>query len=220
MTDRPIELYSLALAGSLGYFLGSVPTAYLLVRWKSDRDVRAEGSGNVGTLNSYEVTGSKLVGGLVLMIDLLKGVASVILAQSILGSDFDPAAVAGVGAVVGHNFPLWLSFKGGRGLATAAGVMVVLSFVLVAFWGICWLLGYSLFRSINVGSVFATVALLVALVFLPDGLIQSVFVHEASPVALRYFGITLMSVILLKHVGAMREYFEERKEKKQDQERS
>ena len=204
-----------ALAAGLGYFIGSFPTAYLLVRWKSRLDIRAVGSGNVGTLNSYEVTGSKFVGGLVLVADLLKGMISVLIARLLLGSDFGVGATAGIGAVVGHNFPMWLGFKGGRGLATATGVGFMVAPIVVGLWGVLWSFGFSLFRDVNAGNVVATGILLGAFVFLSGGVIQSAFLQEASPVALKLFGISLMTVILLKHVDPIREFLRARRNLKQ-----
>ncbi len=116
-------VFPLLLGGLLGYLLGSIPTAFLLVRWKSRVDIRTSGSGNVGTLNSYQVSGSKVVGFIVLVADFLKGFFAVWGTTALLGSSFEATATAGVGSVLGHNFPFWLRFHGGRGLATAAGVM-------------------------------------------------------------------------------------------------
>ena len=115
----------LIVAGVVGYLLGSFPTAYLMVRLKSRVDIRKAGSGNVGTLNSFMVTKSKGVGVVVLLLDLLKGVAAVTIAPLFGASDpFLAQTVAGAAAVAGHNFPVWLGGKGGRGLATGAGVML------------------------------------------------------------------------------------------------
>ena len=145
---------SLLLAAVVGYLIGSIPTAYLIVRWKSKVDIRKAGSGNVGTLNSYEVTRSKLVGVLVLVVDLLKGVSAVLLAAAIApGMGFGASAVGGISAVVGHSFPFWLKFKGGRGLATAAGVLMPLQWLVVLFWGFWWAIGFFLTRNVNVGNV-------------------------------------------------------------------
>src|SRR5512140_1590079 len=113
------------LSGATGYLLGSFPTAYILVRWKSKTDIRMVGSGNVGGLNSYVVTKSKALAAIVVLIDALKGVAAVLIAPLITGDSFIFMAAAGIGAVLGHNFPVWLRFKGGRGLATAAGVLAI-----------------------------------------------------------------------------------------------
>src|SRR5512147_2237624 len=119
----PVALL-LALCG--GYLIGSVPWAFILVRLRSNRDIRKEGSGNVGTLNSYVVTGSRKVGVAVLLLDLAKGFAAAEFGRMVGGGDFSTAAVGLLAAILGHNYPVWLRFKGGRGLAPAAGGMLAI----------------------------------------------------------------------------------------------
>lgn len=141
---------------AIGYLLGSLPTAYLLVRWKSRVDIRGAGSGNVGTLNAAQVTGSKSLGIAVLLGDLLKGSAAVWMSSLILGDGFWIGGIAGLGAILGHNYPVWLRFKGGRGLATAAGVLLVMSWSLVVVWCLIWLITYSLSRSVHGSNILAS----------------------------------------------------------------
>jgi glycerol-3-phosphate acyltransferase PlsY len=137
-----------------GYLLGSIPTAFLLVRWRRRFDIRKAGSGNVGALNTYAVTGSRGMGAAVLVIDLLKGVAA-----TALGAQIHPAGAgaAGTAAVLGHCYCVWLGFKGGRGLATAAGVVLMLGWPFVAIWGVFWLGTFAAARRVNVGNLIATI---------------------------------------------------------------
>ncbi len=199
------------LSGVLGYLLGSIPTAYLLVRWTSGADIRRAGSGNVGTLNSYLVTKSRLVGASVLIVDVLKGAASVIVAGAVAGREFATLGLAGAMAVLGHNFPVWLGFRGGRGLATAAGVMAVLGWLFVALWGIWWGAGFLIFRRVNVGNAFACALTLVTALVLPQSSIRVMVTADPPMSEFRIFLIVFLSVILIKHVGPVGEYLRERR---------
>jgi glycerol-3-phosphate acyltransferase PlsY len=140
----------------LGYLIGSVPTAYLLVMWKARLDIRGKGSGNVGALNAFEVSGSKLVGALVLLIDLGKGAAAVWLGSRLFGDDIWIRGMAGIGSVVGHNYSFWLRFRGGRGLATAAGVMLGLDWILVVLWCLLWLACFAYPRNVHIANISAS----------------------------------------------------------------
>jgi glycerol-3-phosphate acyltransferase PlsY len=193
----------LVLSSFLGYLIGSIPTAFLLVRWKSNVDIRQVGSGNVGALNSLLVTGSKLVGGLVLLIDLAKGGAAVLLASTLFGA-FDAEAAAGASAIVGHNYPLWLGWKGGRGLATAAGVMLIISWPVVGIWGGLWVLGFGLTKDVNVGSAIASAGGLLGSVFVPDALLAEL---AETPAEFRIFLVILFVLILMKLMAPVRQYF-------------
>jgi glycerol-3-phosphate acyltransferase PlsY len=195
-----------------GYLIGSFPTAYLVVRWKSRRDIREMGSGNVGTLNSYEVTGSKAVGLIVLIADTLKGVLAVLVGRGLIpGLPFVGAAFAGTAAVIGHSYPVWLLFKGGRGLATAAGAMGVLCPPLVAAWLLLWGMGYAFTKAVNVASVIACAVLLAALLSVPDDAIRAVLPDGATARGLRAFGVLLLIVMLTRLAGPLREYLRGRR---------
>jgi glycerol-3-phosphate acyltransferase PlsY len=195
------DVFLLLSGGLPGYLLGSIPTAFLLVRWKTKADIRNSGSGNVGTLNSYKVTGSKIVGLLVLVADILKGFIAVWGASLLSGSVYEVVAGAGVGAVLGHNFPIWLRFKGGRGLATAAGVFMFLSPAVVAVWGVFWFTTFLPLREVNIANALATLVLLVLLWLLPDSTIVGMTLVPCTAAGFRLFGSCVLAVVLIGHVG-------------------
>ena len=200
----------------MGYLIGSIPTAYLLVKWKSRVDIRTVGSGNVGTLNSYEVTNSKLVGVGVLLVDLLKGAAGALVSEAILGSDFLYGAVGGIGVVLGHNFPLWLRFRGGRGLAPAAGVFFVIGWAFVALWCLFWGIGFLLFKKVNMGNVFASLIALLFIVVAPVSILDQMVSPEVVIDQFRVFGVILLSIVLVKHIEPVRDFIEQRRLGKQE----
>ena len=190
----------------IGYLLGSIPTAFLLVRWQSRIDLRTAGSGNVGALNSYEVTRSRAIGLAVLVIDLLKGIAAVEVAR-LLGGDWPLTGMAAaLAAVLGHNYTFWLKFKGGRGLATAAGAALVLLWGLVPLWCLLWVLAFALLRSVNPASAIATILSPVATGLWPG----SVPGIPGQPLT-QWFIVLLMTLILARLVGPVREFMQEKR---------
>src|SRR6185369_5389618 len=118
------------LSISIAYLLGSIPFGYLLVRIFRKQDIRATGSGNIGATNVAR-SGAKGLGILTLILDALKGFVAVFIAQHIAApygfpQAYDIAVCAAVAAVLGHCFPVWLGFRGGKGVATALGVFFAL----------------------------------------------------------------------------------------------
>ena len=204
-------MFSFVLAAFLGYLLGSIPTAYLLVRWNSRLDVRSAGSGNVGTLNSYQVTGSYLVGAAVLAVDAAKGVAAVALSGALLRQDFAHESCAGFFSVLGHNFPLWLRFRGGRGLATAAGVFSMFCWPLVPVWGALWTAAYMILREVNPANAVASAIIPVIIALTPDEILNRFAAVGFGSGEFALFAAASMIVVLVKHLEPVRAYIRKRR---------
>jgi len=136
-----------ALAG--GYLLGAIPFGLLLTKVAGLGDIRNTGSGNIGATNVLR-TGRKDLAAATLLLDAAKGAAAVLIA-GYWGPD--TALVAGLGAVLGHLYPVWLKFKGGKGVATALGVLLALSFLVGAAACLTWLLLAIVFRYSSVSSL-------------------------------------------------------------------
>ena len=160
----------------------------------------------MGTLNSFQVSGSKAVGIVVLGVDFLKGLVAVLIASRLPDASFGTAAVAGVAAVVGHNFPVWLRFHGGRGLATAAGVFSILCFPAVLLWGVAWAATFVPVRNVNVANAAASVVLMLALWVLPDPIVGTFLPSGATLSGFQWFGTALLAVILVRHVEPVRTF--------------
>jgi glycerol-3-phosphate acyltransferase PlsY len=139
-----------------GYAVGSVPFAFLVAR-RAGIDVRVAGSGNVGAANVLRTTGTPL-GVVVMTLDMAKGAAAVLLAYLGAGTMASMAA-AGAAAIVGHIYPIWLRFHGGKGVAVAAGVFAVLAPVAAAIAAAVFLATVWATRLVSLGSVAATVTL-------------------------------------------------------------
>jgi acyl phosphate:glycerol-3-phosphate acyltransferase len=144
------------LAVVLGYLAGSVPFAFLLAR-RAGIDVRVVGSGNVGAANVMRTTGTGRAIA-VMALDVAKGALAVLVAHLASGGAA-LAALTGAAAVVGHIYPVWLRFHGGKGVAVAAGVFAVLSPVATGVAALLFLITVWTTRYVSLGSVAATVAL-------------------------------------------------------------
>lgn len=140
----------------LCYIIGSFPTAYLLVKYKTNKDLTKEGSGNVGTLNSFTVSKSKFIGIAVLLIDILKGILPVYFMLFIIPHPYQSVMLGACALILGHNYPVWLKFKGGRGLATGAGIFMVINFYILVGWCIVWLLVFLVKRKVLIANTIAT----------------------------------------------------------------
>lgn len=142
----------------LAYLLGSIPFGYVIVRFREGRDIRASGSGNIGATNVARSAGAAL-GAVTLLLDGAKGYAAVWLARWLTHDD--PAAVivaAGV-AIVAHMFPVWLRFKGGKGVATGAGAFLPICPEAVAGALAVWIVAVGITRYVSLGSIIAAAAL-------------------------------------------------------------
>ncbi|MCC7339976.1 MAG: glycerol-3-phosphate 1-O-acyltransferase PlsY [Bryobacterales bacterium] len=117
---------SAVLALLAAYLLGSIPFGFLLVRWKTGTDVRTKGSGNIGATNVLRTTG-KALGLLTLLLDVLKGAAAVAIAQWLTGGNPLWSALAAFAVLLGHMFPVWLRFRGGKAVASMLGAYLVLT---------------------------------------------------------------------------------------------
>lgn len=152
----------LALAG---YLLGSVPFGLLLTRMAGAGDLRSIGSGSIGATNVLR-TGRKGLAAATLLLDAAKGAVAALVAARV-----DPgyAALGGLAAFVGHCYPVWLKFKGGKGVATALGVLLgVQAFVITLVCGLVWAVTLALFRISSVASLAAVTAAPIAAILLGD----------------------------------------------------
>ncbi|MEM7444095.1 MAG: glycerol-3-phosphate 1-O-acyltransferase PlsY [Pseudomonadota bacterium] len=138
-----------ALVG--GYLLGSIPFGLVLTRLAGYGDVRKIGSGNIGATNVLR-TGNKLLALATLLLDGGKGAVAVLIAQS-YGSD--PALMAAAGSMLGHVFPVWLGFRGGKGVATALGILLALSPVVGVLCCLTWLIVALIFRYSSLAALMA-----------------------------------------------------------------
>jgi glycerol-3-phosphate acyltransferase PlsY len=134
----------------LGYLLGAIPFGLLLTRAAGLPDIRTIGSGNIGATNVLR-TGRRALAAATLVLDLGKGSAAVLLAG--LLAERDAALWAGLGAVLGHLFPIWLRFKGGKGVATGYGVLIAAAWPVGLAAGAAWLIAAALLRQSSLAAL-------------------------------------------------------------------
>ncbi|MFS8038427.1 glycerol-3-phosphate 1-O-acyltransferase PlsY [Xanthobacter sp. AM11] len=155
MPDAPSSALVLLLALAFGYLLGSIPFGLLLTRAAGTRDLRSIGSGNIGATNVLR-TGRKDLAAATLLLDALKGTVPVLAAAALAGPQ--AAMAAGLGAFLGHIFPVWLRFNGGKGVATFIGVTLGLAWPGVAAFAVVWLAAAYVTRYSSLAALMASVA--------------------------------------------------------------
>jgi glycerol-3-phosphate acyltransferase PlsY len=175
----------------IAYLLGSISFAVLLVRATTGKDIRAEGSGNAGATNVLRAHGKKLAL-LVALADVAKGAAAVLLMRLVTA---DPlwGALAGVAAVLGHVFPIFYAFRGGKGVATAVGAFVVLTPLALLCCLAVFVLVVALTRYVSLGSV-------IAMVLLPP--VAGLLFH--APRAVVTGAAVTALLVVFKHLGNLK----------------
>jgi glycerol-3-phosphate acyltransferase PlsY len=176
-------LYLLLIVAS--YFIGAIPSGVVLARAFSGKDIRQEGSGNIGATNVTRVLGKKL-GALTLAGDLLKGFLPVCIG-SYLVSSLNVVCLMGCAAFMGHLFPVYLKFKGGKGVATALGVFLYLSPIVILIEIIIFVFVVGIWKYVSLGSLIAAASMPLLLVI----------IGSPKPVVLLSMAFALL--IFIKH---------------------
>jgi len=190
-------MLTFASALIVSYLLGSIPAGYLAGRL-AGVDIRKAGSGNIGATNVMRVLG-KAYGYPVFAIDFLKGLAAVRVSILIAKHAQFPGKwmeligiVAAVSCVMGHVFPVWLQFKGGKGVATSAGALFGLMPVALLIGAAVWIAMFQVTRYVSVASITAAIAL-------PIVILIMISLDQARTMALLYFSICLAAMVILRH---------------------
>jgi glycerol-3-phosphate acyltransferase PlsY len=171
---------------AISYLIGNFSSAYVLGRRLKKTDVRKYGSGNAGATNALRVFGVK-IGLIVFMLDILKGIIASAIGNKILG--FDGIIIAGIFVVLGHDWPIFLKFKGGKGIATSLGVMLYVQFPIAL---ICTLIGFlviGITKYVSLGSMIATLLVPIFIVLFDRPFNFKLFI----------FTVILASIAVFKH---------------------
>ncbi|MEO6694049.1 MAG: glycerol-3-phosphate acyltransferase [Ignavibacteria bacterium] len=192
------------------YLIGSIPTAYILVKLKYKKDLISEGSGNIGARNTFDVTNSRLDGIIVLLLDFIKGFLPVLLLINNLESGFGALVFPMLCLIIGHNYSIWLKFKGGRGLATGAGVMAAVNFTLVILWLVFYFIAKALVKNVHIACVIALIILPLSIFILKDIILRfnshSLLFNDGTS-ELFAFTSAVCIIILLKHIEPVMVFF-------------
>jgi glycerol-3-phosphate acyltransferase PlsY len=177
---------------AIGYGCGSLPWGLWLGRWLRGVDVRTVGSGNLGATNVYRSLGAAL-GITTLILDMMKGAGPVwIIPRTALGAAFPAGAEAlavGLAAIAGHVWTFLAGFRGGKGVATTAGVLLALSPPAFLAFALVFLATLALTRYVSLGSILGSIAFAVALAFQPSGVRSPLFA----------FGVVVVLLVLVRH---------------------
>lgn len=178
---------------SIAYLLGSIPFGYLLVRIFRKEDIRQQGSGNIGATNVAR-SGAKGLALATLLLDLGKAFAGVMVAKHLAPGMYDVAVAAAVAAILGHVFPVWLRFRGGKGVASALGVFLALTWPSALAILLVFVVVFALTRYVSLASIVAAACLpLFGLYFVPSRTPMVVFGFVFIPL-----------LIIVKHHGNIR----------------
>jgi acyl phosphate:glycerol-3-phosphate acyltransferase len=186
---------TIAILLVLAYLIGSVPTAVWVSKWVYGIDIREHGSGNAGATNTFRILGTK-AGSTVMVVDMLKGFLAVQLAlcsSLVLRSEpfVNLQIFLGLSAVVGHIFPIWADFRGGKGIATLFGMILAIHPIVAVSLVLVFLLMLILTRYVSLSSIVASIAFPVLILF--------IFNAHAQELSYRLFAIATAFLVVLTH---------------------
>jgi glycerol-3-phosphate acyltransferase PlsY len=182
------------------YLLGAIPFGFLLAKIFGGADVRKAGSGNIGATNVSRVAGP-LAGILTLVFDAAKGSAAVLLVAHLTDNSALWMVVAGFLALIGHCYPVWLNFRGGKGVATAAGVFLVLSPAAMFSALAIFIIVVIAWRFVSLGSLAAAASIPLLMYFLWAP-------HHAPPLAVTFGSLAISTLVIYKHDANMQRLVE------------
>lgn len=159
----------------ISYFVGTISGSYIIGNLFLNKDIRKYGSGNAGTTNAMRVLGKK-AGVLTFLIDFLKGALVTLIIRRIFGDEFVPLAI--LGAVIGHDFPFYMKFKGGKGVATTLGALALFNFPLTLICYIVWVLGTVLTKMVSVGSILFFVSTIIVYSFMSNLAMSNILIID------------------------------------------
>jgi glycerol-3-phosphate acyltransferase PlsY len=193
------------ISAIIGYLAGSVPSAYIVMKKTRGIDITSAGSGNVGAMNTLEVSNSKLTGALVLMLDALKGLLSVYIPLLLFPVNFIYPALGLLFAVFSHCYNPWIGFKGGRGLATCAGGSFLLFPFLPAAWIVLWIIIYIIKKDILFANIAATILSLVTVFGVSDYAVGYTYPRADTIASALFFSSGILLIVFIRHIEPLKE---------------
>lgn len=159
----------------ISYFVGTISGSYIIGNLFLNKDIRKYGSGNAGTTNAMRVLGKK-AGVLTFLIDFLKGALVTLIIRKIFGDEYVPLAI--LVAVIGHDFPFYMKFKGGKGVATTLGALALFNFPLTLICYVVWVLGTVLTKMVSVGSILFFVSIIIVYSFMSNLVMSNILILD------------------------------------------
>lgn len=206
-----INITKIFLSFILSITAGAIPSAFIALRLFNGSDIRNQGSGNVGALNSYEVSHSKWLGLSVLLADLLKSVIALLLCifalkvHNLKYFNNEILITDAVLLILAHNYNPFLRFKGGKGLTVAAGIFLIINPFLLFVWLLLWFVAYkTIFQDVISTNIFATIAALIAVVFAKSFIIEIFYTFiPVTTFEYKFLAFLISAIILIKHYTEM-----------------
>ena len=161
----------LFIIGIISYLMGSIPFGLILTKIFLKKDIREIGSGNIGATNALR-TGNKLIGYSTLILDVLKAVIPVLYVKI---NFHDAVYISALSAFIGHVFPVWLKFKGGKGVATYVGILFSLNIIFSLVFGVCWLIIFFIYKYSSLASLLGSLSIQIY-IFILEGL-ENIFFY-------------------------------------------
>ena len=193
---------------AMAYLLGSISFSYIFIKKFHNKDLRNEGSGNLGMLNSYEASKDKVLTFAILMLDMTKAIYCIALVNMLFYESYlIGTIIAGIGIILGHNWNIFLRFRGGRGLAPAAGISFVVNFYPLIIWLASWTISKAFTKNIHISNCISSILTIAILWISPSDLIFSFDSWESiTPDALRILFTAINILIILSHYKVLIEY--------------
>ena len=193
---------------AMAYLLGSISFSYIFIKKFHNKDLRNEGSGNLGMLNSYEASKDKVLTFAILMLDMTKAIYCIALVNLLFYESYlIGTIIAGIGIILGHNWNIFLRFRGGRGLAPAAGISIVVNFYPLIIWLASWTISKAFTKNIHISNCISSILTIAILWISPSDLIFSFDSWEnITPDALRILFTAINILIILSHYKVLIEY--------------
>ncbi|MCX6147062.1 MAG: glycerol-3-phosphate acyltransferase [Candidatus Kapabacteria bacterium] len=198
----------------ISYLLGAIPFAFILTKYKTGNDIRDVGTGSIGAMNTFETTNSRLLGFSVFLLDAIKASIAVLIARQLSGGNMYTASLACVFAMLGHNYSVFMGFKGGRGLAPAVGGISMINPLGIFFWALMWVTSYFIIKKdVHIANVSASLLSPVLLISAPNLIIWKTQTMGFSRIWDYITLFILMNiVIIVKHIEPIKKMIDEIKD--------
>lgn len=206
-----MEIIYIIVIGLISYLVGTFPSAYLITKYATGKDIRNEGTGNIGAANTLDVTGNKVLSFSVFLLDFLKGAIVIIGVNIFFYGQTYKIAIATVFVVLGHIINIFMNKKGGRGLATALGATFVITPFAGFLWCLVWAISSKLFKkNVHYANILASILSSIMLMNTPSLILSKMAFVEIDDVAkFKIMFIIVNIMILIKHKEYFKDFIDE-----------
>lgn len=206
-----IQIIEIIIIGGLSYLIGTFPSAYFITKYATGKDIRSEGTGNIGAANTLDITGNKLLSFLVFLLDFLKGAIAIIGVNTFFYGQTYKIAIATVFVILGHIINIFMDKKGGRGLATALGATFVITPLAGFLWCLVWVISSKLFKkNVHYANILASILSPVMLINTPKLIINNLsIVNIDDIVKFKIMFVMVNLMILIKHKEYFKDFIDE-----------